>query len=83
MANREYDESLQMARPICSRQNEHERLLRGEQWNAVLHLLGKRGNAVMRSLLLDCGLFVPFSNSKGNLYQLSGRFTMLGWSRSV
>lgn len=54
-------------------QAEHERSLKAEPWNTIVHLLGRRGDAIMRSLLLDCGVFVPLQAGKENFYQLSGK----------
>jgi hypothetical protein len=36
--------------------------------------MGKEGERAMIDLLLDCGIFLPVENGRGNYRQLSGAF---------
>lgn len=56
----------------CHYPNEHVNCLKGPQWHAVLRLLGKDGEEVMRNLLVDEAIFVPVGSGFGNYYQISG-----------
>jgi telomerase reverse transcriptase len=41
-------------------------------WPQVLVLLGKEGERAMIDLILDCGIFLPVKNGRGNYHQISG-----------
>lgn len=47
-------------------------VMQGPAWQALLKLLGKDGDQVMLDLIFHCGVFVPVSVGRNNLYQLSG-----------
>ena len=53
--------------------NDHVAALKGSQWSEVRDLLGKEGERIMLSLVLDCGIFVGVSSGKDNFCQLSGK----------
>jgi telomerase reverse transcriptase len=52
--------------------NQNVAALKDSPWTEVLNLLGSKGDGIMLSLLLDCGVFVPVESGRGNLCQLSG-----------
>lgn len=52
--------------------NQNVAVLKGSPWAEVPNLLGSKGDEIMLSLLLDCGVFVPVESGRGNLCQLSG-----------
>jgi telomerase reverse transcriptase len=57
--------------PICP--NRHVTTLKGLLWKQILQLLGRDGEEVMISLIVDCGIFLPLGFGRGNFYQLSGQ----------
>jgi telomerase reverse transcriptase len=52
--------------------NESVRKLKCKPWTEILPLLGSSGHAVLRNLLLDCGIFVRIDQGNDNLHQICG-----------
>jgi telomerase reverse transcriptase len=52
--------------------NGHVASMKEAPWPQVLVLLGKEGERAMMDLILDCGIFLPVKNGRGNYHQLSG-----------
>lgn len=52
--------------------NSHVVAMKAAPWPQVLALMGKEGERAMIDLLLDCGIFLPVENGRGNYHQLSG-----------
>ena len=57
---------------ILEQLNENVQSLQQAPWPAILALLGRHGASTMRSLLLDCAIFLRLSAGRDNYYQLSG-----------
>lgn len=57
---------------ICLHANECARKLQRRPWTEILSMLGSSGNAILRNLLLDCGVFVRIDQGKENLHQICG-----------
>lgn len=56
---------------IC--QNDNVTSLKSQPWVQLLEMMGKEGEAIMTSLIVDCGLYVAIANDLGNYVQLSGK----------
>lgn len=54
--------------------NGHVISMKTTPWPQILALMGKEGERAMIDLLLDCGIFLPVENGRGNYRQLSGAF---------
>ena len=54
------------------RVNVFAQALKSRPWNEIYSLLGSRQNEILRSLLLDCGIFVRMDEGKDNLQQICG-----------
>lgn len=52
--------------------NENLDILKRSPWDQYLALLGAEGEAILTSLLLDCGLFIQLEQSSDNYLQVSG-----------
>ncbi|KIW17443.1 hypothetical protein PV08_04637 [Exophiala spinifera] len=52
--------------------NDNISALTSSPWTDILPLLGNDAEAIISSLLLDCGVFTRLSRGNGNYYQLSG-----------
>lgn len=59
---------------VSSDLNEHVQRLKQQPWTGLPDLLGGGADRVMIELLLECGIFLPLENGKGNYLQLSGMF---------
>jgi len=57
---------------ISSHANESARKFKCKPWTEILSLLGSSGDAILRNLLLDCGVFVRIDHGKDNLHQICG-----------
>lgn len=57
---------------ILEHPNENVQALKLAPWTEIYALLGKGGDRVMFSLLLDCAIFLHLANGEDNYYQLSG-----------
>lgn len=58
---------------ISTYPNSHVTSMTASPWPQVLGLMGKEGEKAMIDLILDCGIFLPFENGRGNYHQLSGK----------
>ncbi len=70
--NQECAEPCNVPGVVSEHPNENVKALKTAPWIDVLPLLGNDGNAIIGTLLLDCGLFMHLDSGKDNLYQLSG-----------
>ena len=52
--------------------NECAKKFKCKPWTEILSLLGSNGAAILRNLLLDCGVFVRINQGKDNLHQICG-----------
>jgi telomerase reverse transcriptase len=75
------DENITFAIPgvISAYPNSHVTSIKAAPWPQVLALMGKEGERVMIDLILDCGIFLPVKNGRGNYHQLSGRLRLAKW----
>jgi telomerase reverse transcriptase len=72
------DEPIISAIPglISTYPNSHVTSMKAAPWPQVLGLMGKEGERTMIDLILDCGIFLPVENGRGNYHQLSGAWSM-------
>lgn len=70
----ENDSVTTLTLPGIFQQHPNENLdrLKASPWDLYLSLLGPDGEAILSSLLLDCGLFVRLSHGNQNYLQISG-----------
>lgn len=52
--------------------NENTRKFKIKPWTEIISVLGRSGDAILRDLLLDCGVFVLIEQGKDNLHQVCG-----------
>jgi len=65
-------EKLNIPGIVRQHPNENVDRLKSAAWTHILALLGADGEAIMSSLLLDCGVFIRLPSGNGNYFQISG-----------